>query len=329
MVNRRKSDCGLTIDGVIAINQELRKNQGEDTSLCLCESGGKAALIACFDGCGGAGAKRYPAADNWSGARLASHVSSDVTCEWFRTNQIARLGTQGYSALQIAESLKNALSDRVNWTHEVLTKTGPILKGSLSKSLPTTMTTAVVENIDEQTNRCLFLWVGDSRGFLFGVQGMKQMTSDDVQGNLDPLENLQKDGVLSNVISANSEFKVHVREIFIHEPCVIITATDGCFSYFISPIEFEEAILDTLCASSGLDDWEKRLQVRIGEVASDDYTMQALIIGFDSFTNLKSSFMPRVTEFRKRFSEPLKQLKFHDDKNGMARLWQEYKKFYI
>jgi len=328
MIKHRDSDRSLPIQGVIAVNQEQRVNLGEDTSLCLADINARALLIACFDGCGGAGAKRYPTAEDWTGARIASHICAEVAYEWFNNNQIARLGTQGSSTERIAVSLSGAFTDRLKWTNETLSVTESLIKGKLSKSLPTTMVAALAETISEQATRCIFLWAGDSRGFLLSTHGLKQMTVDDVQGNLDALENIQNDGVLTNMISANNEFSIHTKELRIQEPCLIITATDGCFAYFISPLEFEEALLETLYSSSSLEDWEERLSFRIGEAASDDYTMQAAILGFHSFKELKNAFLPRLTDFRIRFSEPLKKLKSINDQNGMVKLWQEYKRFY-
>lgn len=328
MIKHWNSDNSLRIQGVIAINQEQRVNRGEDTSLCLSDQDSKAFLIACFDGCGGSGAKRYPIAEDWTGARIASHTCAEVAYEWYNNNQIARLGTQGAPVEQIATSLKGAFTDRLKWANEALSATESLIKGKLSKTLPTTMVAALAEPISEQTARCIFLWAGDSRGFLLSVQGLQQITTDDVQGNLDALENIQNDGVLTNLITANNEFTIRTKDLRLQEPCLIITATDGCFAYFISPIEFEEALLETLIASSSLEDWEKRLSLRIGEVASDDYTMQAAILGFHSFKELKSAFLPRLTDFRIRFSEPLRELKSTNDQNGMLKLWQEYKRFY-
>ena len=292
------ADFFMPIDGVIAVNHEQRTNLGEDTSLCLADPNGKAVFIACFDGCGGAGAKRYPAAEGWTGARLASHICADVAYEWYKNNQIARLGTQGTPSERIAASLK-VLLQTAEVGKRILSATETLIKGSLSKTLPTTMAAALTETINEQTIHCIFLWAGDSRGFLLSSQGLKQMTIDDVQGNFDALENIHNDGVLTNMISANHEFTIRAKELKIQEPCLIITATDGCFAYFISPIEFEEALLETLNASSSLEDWEKRLTFRLGEVASDDYTMQAVILGFHSFRELTECFFTeadRVSE---------------------------------
>lgn len=329
MVRYFNTECTLPIGGVIAFNQEKRANLGEDTSVCLADQSGKAVFIACFDGCGGAGAKHYPTAEDWTGARLASHVCAKVAYEWYNNNQIARLGTQGAPSELIAASLKGALTDRLKWANESLSATESRIKGSLSKTLPTTMAAALAETINEQTTRCVFLWAGDSRGFILNSQGLKQTTVDDVQGNFDALENIHRDGVLSNVISANNEFTIRTKELIFKESCIIITATDGCFAYFISPIEFEEALLETLYSSSGLEDWEKRLSFRIGEVAADDYTMQAVILGYHSFKELKNAFLPRLFDFRKQFSNPLRRMKSVNDQVGMVKLWQEYKRFYI
>lgn len=327
MENQRRQIIPLNC--IIAINQEQKRNLGEDDRVCLCSAESKAAIIACLDGCGGAGAKRYPAVENWTGARISSRLCGNAVYNWFSQNCVAQLGMQGISASIISVSLKQAIDSALDYANSKLSGSSSVVKGSLSKPLPTTLVAALIEQTGIDQLRCLYLWVGDSRGFLFTTKGLRQMTIDDIQGNMDPLENLENDGVLTNVISAWKNYTIHANDIHISTPSVIITATDGCFSYFVSPIEFEGVLLDTLSASNSPNDWERNLIDSISKTASDDFTMEIAIVGFKSFSELKSAYCQRRIEFRANYGIPLEYCKQQSDRSGMLQLWQQYKTFYM
>ncbi len=304
---------------------EQKKGRGEDASVCIAEPKSKAALIACLDGCGGSGAKVYPEADNWTGARIASFSCGRVLAAWYDRNDLARLGLQDYPKDRVAQSLTEALKQSIEKTKsEVSPGQERMIVSSMIRPFPTTLSCAVVSEADDGL-RCLYLWAGDSRGFLFGRQGLIQTTTDDLREHLDPFENIERDGVLSNVVSAKP-FVVNVREAKITEPCLVLTATDGCFSYFRTPMDFEYTLLKTLSESNSPAQWREKLITQIGQVASDDYTMEILSVGFDSFDAIKTYFLPTYRTFCERYQKRIEESRTRDE---LRAIWDEYKGYYL
>ena len=324
-----RTTTDLAITGSIVIEQEKEPDLGEDATISLAIPGSKASLFACLDGCGGSGARQYPAANNRTGAWLASRVCGHALNDWFKANSMKELGMQGYAAGVIASSMKQALDESLFNAKQALGKTESVIISRLIKEFPTTLAAVLLEQTDPNKVRCLYLWAGDSRGFLFTTNGLRQMTVDDVIGNLDPHENLRKDGILSNVISLGGHYELRTNEIYVDAPCMAITATDGCFSYYSSPIELEGILLYTLMAAKNINDWERQLTEQMGEFAADDYTMQIAIIGFQTFDQLQRAYLPRTKEFREKYGKPLEQMKQAEDWAGMEQLWMKYKVFYM
>ena len=195
-----------------------------------------------------------------------------------------------------------------------------MIMSSMIRPFPTTLSCAIVD-----MPRCLYLWAGDSRGFILTKDGLTQTTEDDLKDHPDPFDNIEQDGVLSNVVSAKPFF-LNAREIEIKEPCLILTATDGCFSYFRSPMEFEETLLETLDKAESLAEWQTLLAERTGAVASDDYTMEVLSVGFATFAGLKSLFRPTIERFRERYGKKIGESKTRED---LRAIWDTYKLFYL
>ena len=77
-------------------------------------------------------------------------------------------------------------------------------------------------------------------------------------------------------------------------PCVLLCATDGCFGYLKSPMEFEHLLLSTLEASKSVDAWQEKLERVLDEIAGDDQSLAAVIIGYGSFAGLRRSMKPRL-----------------------------------
>ena len=79
-----------------------------------------------------------------------------------------------------------------------------------------------------------------------------QITKDDTNVD-DELENISADGVMNNIIfngksdkDGNACFTIHHRMVPRTAPFIAFSATDGCFGYIPSPMEFEYYILDCL-----------------------------------------------------------------------------------
>ena len=315
----------MNVQPILAFEIEQKNGQGEDAAVCIADPKSRTALIACLDGCGGSGAKKYPDAENWTGARIASYSSGRAIAAWYYQNGLDRLGLQDYPAETVAESLRQVLRENIEKTgSEVNAGSERAVVSSMIRPFPTTLACAMVSETDIGL-RCLFLWAGDSRGFLLTQHGLMQTTADDLKDRLDPFDNIEQDGVLSNVISAKPFF-VNVREETIQGPCLILTATDGCYSYFRSPMEFEYTLLSTLNEANSLTEWQNLLVTKIGMVASDDYTMEVLSVGFDSFDAIKTFFMPAFRRFMEQFG---KRIAGCESREQLRAVWEDYKQYYL
>lgn len=110
---------------------------------------------------------------------------------------------------------------------------------------------------------------------------------------------------------------------------MVLAATDGCFSYFPSPMSLEEVLLRTLMESHCPLDWENALRQEIGAVAGDDYTLQLAVIGFSNFHALQTAYAPRWNAFRQEYAQPLRWILAENDLAGHRALWQAYKTTYL
>ena len=309
---------------ILSIETEQKAGQGEDSAACVVIPN-KAALIAALDGCGGAGSRKYAIADNWTGARIASFSCAQTLVDWFYDNKIDRLGTQLYPSRIIADSLTKALSERMQELKKATAgESGRAVLSSMIKPFPTTLAASLI-SAEQNGIRCLMMWAGDSRGYVFSDSGLYQITRDDLKGEIDPFDNIEQDGVLSNVISAN-DFRLNVKDMVVNNRCIILVATDGCYGYLRSPMDFESMLLSSLMEASSLKSWEETLSARIGAVAADDYTLQALAIGFDTFDQLKSYYSTAYQQFQEKYG---KHLKPDASQSELRTVWNSYKQRYM
>lgn len=311
--------------GIIDVNVEKLTGLGEDSALRL--AGEQASVIACFDGCGGSGSKRYPSAESWTGAKISASTCAHALADWFVRNEYDRKGQGTATAEELASDLKSDIKAALDAMYFSLGSIRSSIKGSLSSSLPTTMSAITIERNQLGKVRCIFLWAGDSRGYLFTVRGLRQITEDDSYATTDD-DDFAADGVLSNTISQQNDFVVHAREIVVDSPTIVLTVTDGCYAYYETPMDFEGVLLEALMEATSLLDWEKLLGERIGKIASDDYTLQMAIIGYDTFQALKNAYRPRTEEYWRQYHEPIQYMLQQNDRDGLKQLWNEYKKFY-
>ena len=150
-----------------------------------------------------------------------------------------------------------------------------------------------------------FYWAGDSRGYILDETGLKQITRDDVNDADDILAQMDSDGVMNNLASLSKAWTLH-RTRREHIPAgIAFTATDGCFGYVRTPMEFEYQLLETMCAAECVDDWQNRLEDTLRECAGDDFTLLGVIFGYGEFSAMQRRFRPRLEWLRKTYIEPL------------------------
>lgn len=303
----------LSPDFVLEVYQEKRLNNGEDAYYYAVGEG--ASVVGAFDGSGGSGARRYERWLGKTGAYLASRVFAGAVRDWY----IA--GDELLGAQDAAARLKDRAVSYLTTAKDACGGTSRI-RGSLSKDFPTTCALVVLRRAGEGLE-ALSLYAGDSRCYMLDAQGLHQLSRDDLF-ELDAFENLSADGAMTNVVNASSPFEMHAHVVPVEGPCVLFAASDGCFGYLHTPMEFEYLLLETLDAAASPAEWERKLHAEFKVVANDDYTLCGLSVGYGSFETLKQVFSSRREEVYRRFVQGAREL----DTDGLRELWYQYKDGY-
>lgn len=289
------------LNTLFCVAKEMKPANGEDSYFFA--SADDRFIVAAFDGCGGSGAKRYENYSQKTGAYVASRAVCGGVEEWFND------GADN-------EKMVSFVCDSLAVCKRFADKTGAI-RGSLSKAFPTTVA-AAVGKIQKNTLSLSCFWAGDSRCYLLDSHGLHQLTDDDLDVK-DAMENLTADGVLTNVVNASTHFEIHSKVISVTEPCIIISATDGCFGYLSSPMAFEHMLTDTLVRAGNPSEWKEMLFSNMSDVAGDDFTLCTAIVGYKDFAEVKQDFAKR--------NEYVAQ-NFLNGNYDPADLWEIYKKDY-
>ena len=296
-----------------AISGEMISQNGEDSFIySFNENKG---LIGVFDGCGGIGSRRYQTLNSKTGAYISARAVSECVAKWF----------DNYSERDYTEDKTKILAQEINDTLGFFKSktTSSKIKGSMTKDFPTTLSMAVLENVNNELIAD-FIWAGDSRGYILGEQGLVQITRDDIDESVDALDNISSDGVLTNVISADTNYILHSKPVTIKKKCIIFNSTDGCFGYLKTPMEFEYLILYTLMTAESVNEWKTKLENSIREFTGDDHTISLAAYGFKSFNEMQIFYQTRTDFLYEHYIKHLKNC----TKREIEILWNKYKKVY-
>jgi serine/threonine protein phosphatase PrpC len=299
-----------------AFNLGKIPDQGEDSDPIL-RDGPDLGLVGVFDGMGGAGGTVYETPEGRrTGAYLASRIARDVVerrmldllePDWHLNGKTA--------ASDLQRSVQQALRQRL----EELRPAPSGLRSRLIRALPTTMALVALQRTQPggPTWAGHLFWAGDSRAYIFEPSAARQLTTDDLRDPGDALANLRRDSVVSNAMSADTEFHVNYRRVELLAPFLVVCATDGCFGYLPTPMHFEHLVLSHLLEARNTEAWSSSLQAEITAVTGDDAAMSTLGVGAD-FKEFQKLFAPRVAELASEFIEPLDELS-----HAVARVEQE------
>lgn len=305
------------LDLYIMLNVDARKGLGED-SWCYAFSK-SAGLIAVFDGCGGSGARKHEFYTGHSEAYIASRLCAGAFFDGFRDSFVQQ--GKATSAQQIFEISKQYCQNTFA-AYRPPVGQGSRIKSSMITTLPTTAAAAVVQPFDGEILTTA-AWAGDSRVYALTPHTLAQISLDDSDDN-DPYET---DAMMTNTINADRALRINQKVCRIPLPAIILTATDGCFAYYTTPMEFEGVLLSTLLSASCPNDWATALSEQIGSVAGDDYTLVMAVFGFQSFENLKQAFSKRYTFLCKNYLAKLAALPLNDAATRRL-LWESYRPEY-
>lgn len=294
------------------ICNEKIQGKGEDSGYEVFTS--EAGLIGAFDGCGGLGSKACSLCSGKTEAYLASRAVADAVRRWFQSNAENEYKWD-------AGQLKEFIVSNLKFCQEKTDDQGIKMKGSLIRPFPSTIA-LVTFNIRNGILFSKHIWAGDSRTFILDGSGLHQVSRDDVRGE-DAMSNLTNDGSLTNVLSSDGRFVLHETEIRLQDPCMMIAASDGCFGYVSSPMEFEMIILSSLINSSSIDEWKNKLNEEIFDRSGDDQTFAVAAFGFNDFGSLKKHYKNRYNE--------IMSINAKFDSSGSEekqRLWELYRPNY-
>jgi serine/threonine protein phosphatase PrpC len=289
-----------------AFNLGKIPDQGEDSDPIL-RDGPDLGLLGVFDGMGGAGGTVYETPEGRrTGAYLASRIARDVVeqrmldllePDWHLNGKAA--------ARNLQHSVQQALKQRL----QELNPAPSSLRSRLIRALPTTMALVALQRTQPggPTWAGHVFWAGDSRAYVFESQGVSQLSSDDLRDPGDALVNLRRDSVVSNALSADTEFHINYRRVELRSPFLVVCATDGCFGYVPTPMHFEYLVLSHLLEARNTEAWSSALQAEIATVTGDDAAMSTLGVGAD-LKEFQKLFAPRAAELAADFIEPLDEL---------------------
>jgi hypothetical protein len=281
--------------------------QGEDSDPIV-RDGRELGLVAVFDGMGGAGGTVYETPEGpRTGAYLAARIARDVVEERMLALLDPEWNLDGPGAARdLQHSVKRALADALAGLNAP--KSG--LRSRLLRALPTTMALMALQRREPRQGRWAghVFWSGDSRVYGFDpATGAHQLTRDDLRDPGDALVNLRQDSVVSNAMSADTDFTVHHHKVELIAPFLAVAATDGCFGYVRTPIHFEHLVLAALQESTDVGSWSRILQQRITSITGDDAAMAVLGVGADH-EEFRRLFAARTAELEHRCVVPLDEL---------------------
>lgn len=304
----------------LTLGRALVDNRGEDSFCYSFDPQNQRGLIAALDGCGGSGARRrlMPGReDSITDAYIASRTAAFALYRWYEEQ------LHGHKEVPLHDAIEDAL-------HEAEKAYPPasslILGGSMMRTLPTTLSAAIVqEQADDAHLR--IVWAGDSRCFQLTPDGLVQLTRDDLVGGADAMENIFYDSPMSNVVCADRPFTLNERRLHINRPYLLLTATDGFYGAFPSPMDFEHFLLRTLCKADTPGMWRDNMRAELDPIAIDDDQAVILGSGWESFAVMRDSFLPRLAHMEATYITPMNE---HSPRSReqMMDLWRRYKPAY-
>ena len=314
------------LDFRILVAGEMVKDHGEDNFYSV--MGENCAVAAVFDGSGGIGSRKYPKYMDHTGAYMASRAVSGALHDWFHESMEKSMEGSG-SGLAKGREAAAQMKEYMLRAMRVVGKYGgetSRIFGTMVKDFPTTAAIAVVRDTEDGTEIQCF-WAGDSRVYLLDRNGLAQLTEDDLEGK-NAMSNLQSDGALTNVVSLDSSFEIHYsrplrfRE---KEAYSIFAASDGCFGYVPTPMDFEDLLLGTLEESQSVNSFERKLDENIRSIAGDDYSLAWISFGYGDYPQMKEVLKARRQLLQKDYIQPMVE---DSSLEMQEKLWTKYRVSY-
>lgn len=307
------------LDFRFLVTGEMVEGGGEDCFYSAQKE--HSAIAAVFDGCGGLGSRIYQNYSRRTGAYMASRAASGALRDWYQEDEKypgAADGDAAGTAKRISAYLSAALdvvTGRAGETSRIF--------GTMVRDFPTTAAAAYARDTERGTELQYF-WAGDSRVYLMNRDGLAQLTKDDVD-NKNAMTNLRSDGALTNVVAADQKYVLHTGKTLRfseNEPYMVFAATDGCFGYLPTPMDFEDMILTCLLRAKTPDQFRQKMDTCIGEIAGDDYTLAFMCFGYGDFRTLQDLMRDRKKILQHDYMDWMEQ---DPSLEMQEHMWEEYR----
>lgn len=261
---------------------EKRQGHGEDSPPLLVIDRNIYA-VGVFDGMGGGGAATCTSefGEEYTKAYVASRIVKDT---------LYNLITTAPDTIS-ANNIKKQIETRFAREKQMYPAKSSALRGQIVREYPTTLAVTTVKESEKEN--CLTVtsyWAGDSRNYLWTPNSFYQISKDDLNGELDPLENLRNDAAMSNCVCADSPFTINAKVFTVKMPFIVFSATDGCFGYYPTPMHFNYIMQSCLNKSNSMEQWKTNLMEEFAKVAGDDFSMSLVVVGIFEFEELKQKF---------------------------------------
>lgn len=285
----------------ISFVTEAEAECGEDASPLLIIKG-QASAVGVFDGMGGAGAKICESSSFGVGHTQA-YISSRIVCSAMDIFLQNHLPTDDVAVEDMKDVIKRKLKEE---KEEHTPKIVSSLRSKLVREYPTTLAIVTLQEFDKSYKVDSY-WAGDSHCYLWTKDGFFQISKDDLEDNNDPMENLHNDSPISNCICADRDFIIHHNPIELSkDPVIILSASDGCFGYYQTPMHFEYVLKSCLQKAKNEQEWGQLVKEEVLKVTGDDCSLSLVAKGFPTFEDLKrtmKSASSEITEMMKQEKE--------------------------
>lgn len=302
------------LDTLFCSQEPAIPDAGEDSFCSLLQE--KSALVAVFDGCGGLGSLRYPGFKNHTGAWTASRLACGAVHDWYRKHDEDVWNNPQELLESLNAYLKCGLGKGPAHGNNKLR-----IGGSMVRDFPTTLALALAR-LEKGKLVVHVVWAGDSRVYLLDSKGLAQLTLDDSE-EADAFDNLSNDGELTNLLSSDGKYTLHYKRLELTEPTLVFAATDGCFGYIPSPMEFEYTICRCIQESATVNALREKLRQEFKKTAGDDLAMSCMGLLSGSYQGIRQLAANRVETLEKDYLSQLNR-----DRSAALSLWQEYRRDY-
>lgn len=302
-----------SLDTIQVISKPAKQNYGEDSFYCA-KSQNSAVICVC-DGCGGLGSRKYERFQGHTGAYMASRAVSAAIHDWYHGNHKKSWKNVKKLISSIDHYIKEAYAVCESYGTERVR-----IMGSMVRRFPTTLALAYAEN-DGEGIILHVIWAGDSRIYLLDADGLAQLTKDDTDVE-DAFENLMCDGVMTNVLSSDGNYQLNCKTIRLTSPGIVFAATDGCFGYVTSPMEFEYVVLKALVENETPKGFKKTLKTSLAQYAGDDFAFGMMSFYYGTYENTRKQLSQRLQYLKETY---MNQLHTENEEECIRNLWQEYR----